>query len=102
MRLRLTRLDAWLVVMTVIWGVNYSIIKVALRQIPPIAFNAVRLIVASALFLATIRWKGIGLHSAAPPPRVPDAVAIVGIAVVGQFVYQILFMAGLARTSVAN
>ena len=40
--------------MTVIWGVNYSIVKVALHDIPPLAFNSLRLGLASLLFLATI------------------------------------------------
>ena len=53
-RLRLSRHDGLLLLMTVIWGVNYSIVKVALREIPPLAFNSLRLGLASLLFLATI------------------------------------------------
>ena len=33
--------------MVVIWGANYSLIKVVLRELPPPAFNALRLLVAS-------------------------------------------------------
>ena len=110
MKLHLSRLDALLVLMTVIWGGNYSVIKAALREIPPIAFNALRLTLASLLFLAAI-W-GTGAHRAPVPrtgtqrPPVPrtrgDWAGIVLLALVGQFIYQLLFMAALARTSVAN
>ncbi len=52
--LRFTRNDGLLLLMTVIWGANYSIVKVALRAIPPLAFNSLRLGFASLLFLLTI------------------------------------------------
>ena len=38
------RIDALLVLMVVIWGVNYSIIKQAFAEIPPQPFNAMRLV----------------------------------------------------------
>ena len=53
-RLRLSRNDAFLLLMTVIWGVNFSIVKVALGEIPPLAFNSLRLGLASLLFLLTL------------------------------------------------
>ena len=40
-----------LVLMVVIWGANYSLIKVVLRELPPPVFNALRLLVASGVFL---------------------------------------------------
>ena len=45
---RLLRMHLLLLVMAVIWGANYSLIKIVLRELPPPAFNALRLIVASA------------------------------------------------------
>jgi drug/metabolite transporter (DMT)-like permease len=46
--LRFTRLDALLLLMTVIWGTNYTVIKSAFKEIEPHAFNALRLIIASS------------------------------------------------------
>ena len=96
MKIRLSRLDALLLLMTVIWGGNYSLIKSAFVEIPPLAFNALRLALASLLFLAAIWRTGSG------PISVRDWLGIVGLAVVGQCVYQILFISALARTSVVN
>ena len=108
MKLHLSRLDALLVLMTVIWGGNYSVIKAALREIPPIAFNALRLTLASSLFLVAIWFRGVQAVRGTGAPRAPvprtrgDWIGIVLLALVGQFIYQLLFMAALARTSVAN
>jgi drug/metabolite transporter (DMT)-like permease len=118
-RLHLSRLDALLVLMTVIWGGNYSVIKAALREIPPIAFNALRLTLASLLFLVAIgvgsrlQFLRTAIHRHPQVSRMqklqttPDTLrgdwaGIVLLALVGQFIYQLLFMAALARTSVAN
>ena len=40
-----------LLLMTLIWGTNYAIVKHAFADIDPQAFNAMRVIVASAVFL---------------------------------------------------
>jgi len=97
LKLRFSRLDALLVVMTIIWGGNYSLIKSALAEVPPLAFNGVRLALASLLFLAAIRVR----HATVRLSR-RDWLGILALAVVGQCVYQLLFISALARTSVAN
>lgn len=109
-----------LVVMTIIWGTNYSIVKAAFREIDPQAFNAVRMIIASLVFLAIIfgmRFVPRSADRAASPDggdqvasifRTPDPLTrrdwlgLLGLAIVGHCLYQYCFIAGLARTSVAN
>ena len=49
-----TRTDALLLVMVLIWGANYSIVKLAFAEIDPQAFNAVRMLLATVLFLAVM------------------------------------------------
>jgi drug/metabolite transporter (DMT)-like permease len=44
-----TVLDFLLLLMILIWGSNFSIVKVALRDFPEIAFNAMRLLVATTV-----------------------------------------------------
>lgn len=92
----LTPFDGLLLLMILIWGGNYTIVKAAFREVPYLAFNATRLLLASGLFIAVIAWKGF--------PRLTrrDWVQLALLGVVGHFLYQIFFMGGLARTSVAN
>jgi drug/metabolite transporter (DMT)-like permease len=100
MRLAFTRLDAWLLVMVLIWGSNFTVIKAALREFPELGFNALRMAAASALFAIILAhrrqlWAGRGFTR-------HDWIRIVLLAVVGHFLYQLLFLGGVARTTVSN
>ena len=85
-----------LALMVVIWGANYALIKIVLRELPPPVFNAGRLLVASAVFLVLL---GFGARTR---PTRRDWIQLAGLGVYGQFLYQLCFMGGVARTSVAN
>jgi len=89
-------LDALLLLMVFIWSANYLVIKAALREIPPQAFNAARMAVASAAIAAALAWTGV--------PRMlrRDWLRLAAIGAAGHFVYQVFFMSGIARTSVSN
>ena len=52
----MTRIDALLGLMVLVWGANFSVIKRAFEEVPPQPFNAVRLVIASAVFLAAIEY----------------------------------------------
>jgi drug/metabolite transporter (DMT)-like permease len=108
-------IDAWLALMVAIWAGNFSLVKATLARIPPIPFNALRLILSSALFLSFLAWQ----HSRrdrrpettpyvawpALEPSVPsrrDWLAMAGLGLVGHFAYQLCFIGGLSRTSAAN
>jgi len=106
----MTMLDALLLAMVVIWGANYSIVKSALRDVPPLAFNAARLILASAVFAAALWIRGrraqIGKSS---DPRIRSANSQIlkssnlwWLALVGNTAYQLLFIVALSRTTAAN
>lgn len=101
MRFRVSRLDAWLLLMAFFWGSNFVVVKAALRELPGPVFNAVRLVIASSLFLAVIAWRE-GLGASLRRVRPGDWWRLAGLALLGHFVYQILFLGGVARTSVAN
>jgi drug/metabolite transporter (DMT)-like permease len=109
-------LDSLLLLMTLIWGTNYALIKSAFREIDPQAFNALRLLLASCVMAggsAIVRRRvppgggaGLGLvasifHTPAPVTRA-DWRRLAWLGLVGHCVYQYLFVGGLARTSVAN
>jgi drug/metabolite transporter (DMT)-like permease len=95
--------------MTIIWGSNFSVIKSAFRELNPQAFNAVRMIVASLAFLvvmAAARWLAprTEVSTFYSPARVSTRewaqLAVLGL--IGHVFYQLCFIGGLARTSVAN
>lgn len=106
-------LDVLLLLMTIIWGTNYAIVKAAFSQMNPQAFNALRLLGGSAMMLAMMsavrqtRFSdadgGIATVFRTPAAMTRrDWMGIVALGIVGHCVYQYLFIGGLARTSVAN
>ncbi|HTH01769.1 MAG TPA: DMT family transporter [Vicinamibacterales bacterium] len=107
-------IDALLFLMSLIWGTNYVIVKRAFEEIDPQAFNAIRMVVASTVFVAAmvvIRMRpseppadGSFASVLYTPSRMAkgDVIALAGLGVVGQCLYQLWFVGGLARTSVAN
>ncbi len=111
---RFAGIDVLLLLMTLIWGTNYAIVKHAFRFIDPQAFNAVRMIIASAVFLGIIaatrrlpaaqRGAGslAGIFFTPSPVTARDWLGLAALGIVGQCLYQYTFVAGLAATSVAN
>jgi drug/metabolite transporter (DMT)-like permease len=107
-------IDVLLLLMTVIWGTNYSIVKTAFLEMDAQAFNAVRMVIASAVFLAIIGgvrlrpWDGAAsgrlrtIVYTPAPITARDWLALTGLGIVGHFLYQYFFIGGLARTTVAN
>jgi drug/metabolite transporter (DMT)-like permease len=108
------RIDGLLLLMSVIWGSNYVIVKHAFTQIDAQAFNAIRLVIASTIFMAAMgmirrlprpwRVERSLASTFYTPTRVTrrDLIDLAGLAVVGQWLYQYWFVGGLARTSVSN
>ena len=106
------RIDALLVLMVLVWGVNYSVIKHAFREIPPQPFNAMRITLASLVFLTAIRiardraGRARGSLSSAfytpTPVTRRDVWDLVWLGLVGHCGYQYCFVGGVAQTSVSN
>ena len=104
--------------MVLIWAGNYTVVKLVLKEIPPLPFNAVRLAVASVVFVvaSTISHrigpargraqgalsKAAAVVSVDTPLTARDWLWLTGLGLVGHFAYQLCFISGLARTTVAN
>lgn len=116
---RVAAIDVLLLLMTLIWGTNYAIVKHAFTEMDPQAFNALRMVVASSTFVAVMVWmRWRERHAVAAPGasqgaltsifHTPDRITgrewlgLLGLGVVGQCIYQYCFIAGLSQTSVAN
>jgi len=80
-----------------IWGLNFSITKGAFARFPPLAFTGVRFALASLLLVPLVRWlEGPQALSRGALLR------LVVLGVVGNTLYQLGFISGLARTTASN
>jgi drug/metabolite transporter (DMT)-like permease len=98
-----SHLDALLLLMAIIWGTNYALVKSAFRDLDPQAFNALRLVLASTVMAGASRLvrRSDVFHTTARVTPV-DWIRLVWLGLIGHCLYQFLFVGGLARTSVAN
>jgi len=83
--------------MVAIWGANFSVVKIAMETLSPMAFNAIRFTVATVIVLLAARIVGddwrVDRH---------DAGQLVILGLVGNTVYQLFFISGIARTTAGN
>jgi len=77
-----------------IWGANFIVIKSAFRDMPPLAFNAVRMTVA-ALVLG-LAWI---LRERQKKMPWSDWLGLLGAGLLGNTLYQLLFVTGLDLTT---
>jgi len=93
----LSSVDVMLIVMSFVWGVNFTVVKAALESFLPLSFNALRFSIAS-VFLLVVLWvreRSLGV-------RREDLKRFVLLAIIGNTVYQILFINGIFRTTAGN
>ena len=109
---RSSLIDLLLLLMVLIWGANYSIVKHAFSEIHPQAFNALRMLIASVVFVSVIAFMNYRrrhrpadpnsiLHTPAPVTG-RDWLVLLFLGAAGHAIYQFFFVGGLALTSVAN
>jgi drug/metabolite transporter (DMT)-like permease len=88
--------DALLLLMALIWGVNFSVVKYGTQVFTPLAFTGIRVGLAALVLLT---------FSAFRKTRRPDRqemLALITLGVLGNGLYQIMFVEGIARTRVGN
>lgn len=97
--------------MVLIWGANFSVIKRAFEEMPPQPFNALRMVIASVVFLAAIAIarrlarRGDAVSSVLHTPNpltTRDRIDLVWLGLVGHFGYQFFFVGGVSLTSASN
>jgi drug/metabolite transporter (DMT)-like permease len=89
--------DLGLVILAAIWGVNFTVLKVVLREIDPLALNALRFPLAGLALWLAVRASG--------GPRAPareDIVRVIVLAVLGNVAYQLCFIIGIDWTFAGN
>jgi drug/metabolite transporter (DMT)-like permease len=90
--------DAGLVLLTLIWGANFVVVKWALDAFSPLAFNALRF----PLGCAVLALAMVTLRGRLPLPRREDLPGLVFLALLGNVAYQLLFIYGLDATRAGN
>ncbi len=86
-----------MLLVVLIWGVNFSVTKGVFARFPPLAFTGVRFALASLLLVPLVRR----LEGPDSLPRwVVTRLVVLGL--VGNTLYQLGFISGLARTTASN
>jgi drug/metabolite transporter (DMT)-like permease len=58
-RTNLARELALLLVLSTLWGASYTFIKIGVETIPPVTLIAARTLIAGAILVAVLRWRGV-------------------------------------------
>jgi drug/metabolite transporter (DMT)-like permease len=88
--------DFLLFMMAVIWGINFVVVKYATHVFNPVAFTGLRVGTAAVFLLAVALARG----DLALPRR--DVVGLLLIGMIGNGLYQLFFVHGVARTRAGN
>ena len=93
---RLGQADALLAGACVVWGANFVVVKSALDEFTPLVFNGLRFPVAAGILL-WVQWRRDGLEVLRLAlPR------LIAVGLIGNLVYQLLFIFGLDNTQVSQ
>jgi drug/metabolite transporter (DMT)-like permease len=89
--------DAWMLFATVLWGINFILVKISLRELSPSGFNGVRILLTALVFLGLLAVSGKGFGVARK-----DLWKLVLIGFAGNTVYQALFIRAMSLTTASN
>ena len=89
--------DLFMLLITLIWGINFIFVKIALAEFSPLAFNGLRMAFASLILLLVLFFTKQGLGVAKK-----DIGKLVVLGIIGNTVYQLLFIHGINLTTASN
>jgi drug/metabolite transporter (DMT)-like permease len=89
--------DLLMLAVACIWGINFSVVKLALRDFSPLAFNALRFSAGTFIMLVIMGLRGETTGLARR-----DLLPVFGLGLIGHTFYQVLFINGIARTTSSN
>ncbi len=89
--------DALLLLTVCIWGTNFSVVKFGLSELSPLAFNAVRFACGGVAMVIIARAVGQRWHF--ERRHLPF---LIGLGLLGNGLYQLLFIYGAAATTADN
>jgi len=86
--------DLLMLLTTMVWGANVSVIKVSFAELPPHAFNLARFLFSALIYAFIIGRSREGFTISRR-----DLPRVVFLALTGITLYQVFFITGLSRTS---
>ena len=89
----LSLIDVLLILVAVVWGVNFTIVKIALLEMDPLVFNCFTIVVASVFLIILSCFK----KSSRPSRSI--FLQLFAIGLIGNGIYQELFILGIYRTT---
>lgn len=92
-----TSVELSLFLCALIWALNFSVVKSALSEIDPLSFNGLRFIFAAAVLWAVLFYKGELIRI-----KKGDWPKLIGMGLLGNLIYQGLFIIGIDYTYAAN
>jgi drug/metabolite transporter (DMT)-like permease len=88
--------DIALVLMALIWGVNFSIVKFGTTLVDPLAYNGLRVMIAAVVLMTIV----LAAKTPLPPRRVIVSLLLLGV--LGNGIYQFFFVEGISRTRASD
>src|SRR5438132_1700601 len=88
--------DVLLFTMAMIWGINFVVVKYATHIFSPVAFTGLRVVTVAIFLLLVVSTRG-GIRL----PRA-DVIPLLLLGVLGNGLYQLFFVHGVARTRAGN
>jgi len=89
--------DLGLILTAVIWGMNFPVVKAVLREMEPLAFNALRFPCAALAIWVLLKAQGRRLM-----PARKDWRTVIALGTAGHIVFQVCFIYGLDLTLTGN
>ena len=89
--------DALMLLAVVFWAVNFSLIKIALKEFSPLAFNGIRMVVASVILVSFFFISKEGLSVTRS-----DFWKIIVLGLIGNTAFQMFFIHGLNWSTASN
>lgn len=89
--------DLFMLLAVLFWAINFSFVKIALRELSPLAFNGIRMFFASIIIVIILLISREGLFVSRA-----DFWKIVFLGIIGNTIYQMFFIHGLNLTTASN
>jgi drug/metabolite transporter (DMT)-like permease len=89
--------DIFMLLAVLCWAINFSFIKIALREFSPLGFNGIRLFFASLILIIVLFISGERFSFAKS-----DILKIFFLGIIGNTAFQLLFIQGLNWTTASK